>query len=516
LSAGPTTVATTRPAAWVSPLWASIAFAAGLAMCFAQGPTQRIFHADNQIYFYVAERVASGVPPHVSLVDHKHALSGMISGCAIRAGRTIGVDDAISVRAVSMAVGAGTVSAVWLLAWRLTASLAAAHLSAAVMLTFVDFFMQATMGVRPQVFMAFFLAVALTAFAGHRPGRAGAGAICSFLCWQPALLVLGSLVPAALFARARWRTVAWMLAGALVALAAYESYFAWHGALREQLVQSYAMRAHMGGYKFPPLHESIHFVTSMGLWRRDYEFVFPSLFLASIPLVWLAVSIRPAQALAAVRQQPAWLALVLLAHAALGFTFIDHQAYPDMFFLEPLIAVACGIVLAGVAERLGSVSHRTVTWALAGCLLVAIGSLAVQRRNYFGGVGGPDLQRQRQLAAEVKKLADERGTLWAFGCLHLLAFNRMENFLPYGMLIDPKLRAYIQSKSPDGLFIPLRNGKLPDVILAARGGERQLMPWLPRIYEVQKRPDFKANGIQVWFLKPPEARSAIPKPRPQK
>jgi hypothetical protein len=156
-----------------------------------------------------------------------------------------------------------------------------------------------------------------------------------------------------------------------------------------------------------------------------------------------------------------------------------------------------------------------VAWALVGCLLIAIGSLAVQRRNYFGGIGGPDLERQRQLAHEVKKLADERGSVWAFGCLHLLAFNRMENFLPYGMLIDPKLRAYILSKSQDGLFIPLRNGKLPDVILAARGGERQLMPWLPRVYEVQKRPDFKASGIQVMFLKPPEARSAIPKPKPK-
>ncbi len=498
------------PACWLRRAWAGLFFCAAIALCFTQGPSHRIFHADNQIYFYVAERVASGVPPHVSLVDHKHALSGMLSGWAIRAGRVVGIDDVLSARGFSMAVGAATVSAVWMLAWELSGSMPAAHLSGMVMLTFIDFFMQATMGVRPQVFMAFFLVTALLAFTRAHPGRAGASAMLSFLCWQPALLVIGSLGPATLLGNRRWRSLALLMLGALLPLLAYEGYFAWHGALREQLMQSYAMRADIGLYEIPPLHESIQFVVRMGLWRQDYEFVFPALFLAAFPLTWLAVILRPRQALAVAKRQPAWPALALLAHVALAFTFIDHQAYPDMFLLEPMIALVCGLFLGSTAERLGRSSSRIVTWAVTAVLAIAIGSLVVERRSYFGGVDGPNLARQRQLAVELKKLADEHGTLWATGCLHLLAFNHMDNFVPYGLLVDPRVRAYMLRKAGGTAYYPLKDGKLPKVILTSRGGERAAMPWLTRLYAPQKRPDFKVNGIQVWFLKPPQARRARP------
>jgi hypothetical protein len=54
-------------------------------------PFDRPITIDNQLYFYVAERVAAGVPPHLSLVDHKHALSAMLSGWAMWPGRVFGL-----------------------------------------------------------------------------------------------------------------------------------------------------------------------------------------------------------------------------------------------------------------------------------------------------------------------------------------------------------------------------------------------------------------------------------------
>ena len=155
-------------------------------------PFDRPITIDNQLYFYVAERVAAGVPPHVSLVDHKHALSAMLSGWAMWPGRVFGLDDVYSVRVLSMLFAATLPAALWSVALRLTGRPIVAHIAAFVSLSFDDFFAQAAMGVRPQLFMAVFMTYSFAALGARRHALAGAAAIASFLCWQPALVVFAS------------------------------------------------------------------------------------------------------------------------------------------------------------------------------------------------------------------------------------------------------------------------------------------------------------------------------------
>ena len=483
-------------------------FAAGLFLCWQHGPRVKPINQDNQIYFFMAERAASGVPPHVSLVDHKNALSSILSGWAIRAGRKVGIgEDVFSARLLSMATAAATVAAVWALALELSGSLLAAHLAGLVMLTFVDFFMQGTMGVRPKTFMTFFMVRALVSFARDRRFWSGAWATCAFLCWQPALLVLGSVGAASLIDARRWRKVDRILAGAFIAMVAYEGYFLFHGALREQLFQSWAMPADIAAYRMKPLSDAFTFILRMGLWRKDYVWVFPAVFLLGLALTWLCLLIRPRKVMQYFREHPVWPGTVLCATTALAFTLVNQQAYPDMFFLQPLIAVAFGTLVGGVAEFLGPgyVPRRLVAWALTAVVAVGITQLLMERLNYFNGNVRLRLQNQYALGYEVKKLVREHGPAWAIGCPHLLAFMHMDNQSPFGLLIDPKVRAYALATAKGKPFYPLKDGKMPKVILVSRGGERKVIPWLPRYYEAATRPDFKSQGIGVWIR-----RSGVP------
>ncbi len=482
--------------------FALLFFAAAMYLGWLQKPLTKAFTIDNQIYYFLAERVASNEPPHISLADHKHQLSSILSGAAIALGRLVGVDDVVSVRALSMTVAAGTVASVWLLALRLSGTLLGAHLAGLVMLTYTDFFHQGTMGVRPKVFMAFFLALALLAFTADKRTRSGAYAAFSFLCWQPALLVLGGLGLTTLLERDRWKNAARLTVGAAVAVLAYEAYFVWHGALAEQLYQSYAMPADAGAYKLPEFTKSLRFIIRMGLWREDSHFVFPVTFLVGLASCWIHACVRPRATWEFMRSHPGGVGAIAVSHLALAFTMINHQAYPDMFFLQPLIAAVCGVVLGGIAHLAVKLPRQVLPWALGTLCALFILNSAVARTTIFGQRAGLTVQDQKDLAKQVELLADQYGPVWAIGCPHLLAFNHTANHTPYGLLIDRKLTDYILRKAGEEPYMPLKDGRLPGVILVARGGERKIVPWLP--YEYFHMPDtaFAKQGIRLWLRRP--------------
>ncbi|MEE8311122.1 MAG: DolP-mannose mannosyltransferase, partial [Candidatus Binatia bacterium] len=478
-------------------------FCLGLFACYRFNPLQIPFAIDNQIYFFISERVAAGVPPHISLVDHKNSLSSLLSGAAIVAGRWLDVDDALSVRVLSGAVAAGTVVAVWLLAYRLRGRRLEAHLSALFMLVFVDYFAQGAQGVRPKVFMAFFMTAALASFARRRLLRSGVLSASSFLCWQPALLIPACLGLSSLIEPPRMRRALRFGLGAAGAVIAYELYFVWHGAIGEQLFQTYVMPTREEAWPVLPLRESLRFIVHLGHNRQDASMLLPVVFMGGIGLAGLLALLRPRTTWDVIRTQSAWAALVLSSATACGFTLVNHQAYPDLFFLHPLIAVAGGLAVGAAYDWFGRLTLPSplafIRPVLVALLVLTTAQLAWDRRSLFRRSNqGLSLDRQRALAEEVEDLSEEYGSVWAIGCVHLLALNRTGNFLPYGLLIDPNVRAYMMTKTGGKPFVPLdANGELPGLILVARGGERKIMPWLPRLFEKVENTRFKGQGVTL-------------------
>jgi hypothetical protein len=481
----------------------ALLFGLGLWLFRLYQPFSRAITIDNQLYFFIAERVAAGVPPHLSLVDHKHALSAMLSGWAMLLGRAAGIDDVYSVRILSMILAATLPCALWAVAFRLTRREIVAHITAFVALSFDDFFVQAAMGVRPQLFMAIFMVYSFAALGARRYVTAGATAIASFLCWQPALLVFGSSCVAILLERSSKRALVRYVAGGLIVLLMYEGYFWYHGALREQLFQSYVLPSELGGYKYKPLWDGLVFVLRDGRWGLGWLVVIPAVYLATLVLLVLEPLVRWRRFWERLRGDALPGALAATALLALAFTLIDHQAYPDRYFLQPFIALANGLVwglpIAWLCERVGPANRFAAAVSIAVFAAGAI-RIATDTQTSYPPDRAVTLAKQRQLANRVAALRRRYGPVWAVGCGHLLALRRTGNFDFIGLVIDPKVRHYMESMSGEDGYRP-RNGSMPVVLLTSRGGEGIAFSWLRREYWPVRDEAFEAQGIRAWLRK---------------
>jgi hypothetical protein len=345
--------------------------------------------------------------------------------------------------------------------------------------------------------------LALVAFGARRRFAAGVTATCAFLCWQPAALVGAALATAALLDRKRVRVVAALAAGATAAILAYEAYYAWHGALGEQIRQSYLMAGDLGAYRYRTVQDSLKFFLRFGIGQRqDSSIVLAVLFLAALCVAPLALLAAPRRVLATWRDKPAWPATVACAYLTTVLTFLTHEGYPDMFFVEPFIAVTAGVVFAGLGALLARVLGLELVRVVAVGAAVAWLLVLYQHRKNAFPANPMYLVEQRALAKQVDFLEDAYGTVWAVGPPHILAFADRRNFLPYGLLIDPKVRAYMTRGASPWKFVPQRDGDLPGAILTSRGGLRNVMPTISRDYLRIDNRSFAKHGIQVWVRRP--------------
>lgn len=477
-----------------------VLFLAGIHQGWTFRPWDRGIIADDQLYFYVAERAASGVAPHASLVDHKHQLSGLISGAAMAVGRVFGADDVQAARVPSIVFAAAIVPLLVVIAEAVTGSFAAGLVAGACALTFRMFFIEAATGFRPQLFMTFFAVAALAVHARGRLALAGALSACAFLCWQPAAVIGAALVAAALFGPRPVASALRTALGGFAVVFAYEAYFAWKGALGEQIYQSYLMGR---GLRVPALAHTLNFLLrgDPGVVDLRPDGIFMALLLAGLACLWAWALVRPRSAWAAWRRNPSARAVFLAAHGAIAFTALDHQAFPDRFFVLPYAAIAAGVTAALVPQRIARLPLRAVACVALAAWLLSNARFAPPTGRAIGA-----LEAQRAIAHRVVTLADEHGgDLWVIGRPDLLAFERRQNWSPFGMLLDPHVMEYAVRKSgTPGQFRPLRDGKMPGVIVTARASVRRDMPWIVAEYEPIKSTDREMPTLLVRASRAPK------------
>lgn len=474
-------------------LWIGFYFVIALANIWVYRGWERSLTADNQHYFFIAERAASGLAPHLSQVDPKTMLAPMLGGLAISAGRTVGLDDVHAAKLLSFLVVGFSVGLMWYLGWRLSGDPWAGHFAALALLGCWGFFHEGAIGARPKVFLVVFQLAAHAALAARRPVLAGLAAAAAFLCWQPGALVGLALVAAVLCsgeARLRRDAGVAFVTGLLV-FVLYEAWFFANGALSEQLYQSFVLPA-LTESKQRPL-----FGTLILLIREGRQIAAPSAWVplaATMGLVWFwARMVGGGRAgLDALRSRPDQLAVWIGLHLTLGWTFLDNQAYPDLLLVQPYFALVGGSMLALLARRLASPEDPVLrkvflASALMGtCLTVWVVS-GVDRE------GEDTVGQQRLLAAEVQKLIDDYDDVWVVGCTHLLALNHRDNWSPYGFFFDDVIQEIHRTEG----WSPAKDGVLPPIIVVARGLYRGANEWMGGKYRKYDVPLLKESRIHV-------------------
>jgi hypothetical protein len=189
--------------------------------------------------------------------------------------------------------------------------------------------------------------------------------------------------------------------------------------------------------------------------------------------------------------------LVLTAHAALFCCLISFQGFPDRFWLDPLMAIAAGWLVAEIANRLAPRAPRIPWHGLArGASATALVVLFATGRWDFRAIKG--LTAQREAATALGEILDAGYSVYAVGCTHLLAFNHASNYTPFGFFFRG-VEEYLYVKTQGRGYTPLRDGKLPDVVLVSRGTYLGKQPWFEREYIQARRREFRAQAVQVWL-----------------
>jgi hypothetical protein len=484
-------------AAWTHrAIGAAVAFAVVLAAQFAREPGTLPITLDNQHYYFVAERAASGVPPHVSHFDSKHELSMVLSAAAIRVARALGVSDVSGARAASLLALALGAAALWILARDLSGDALAAWLALGVLMAFDGLLVMGAMGAQPKVFLVLF-AACLGAGLEKRPLLAGTAAAAAFLCWQPALLLLGAAALALALSR-RFLALGGLLLGAAGAAGLYHAAFWLVGALPELVEQVYRFPA--GYMTHPPEGLVTHLTrffradlgpTAQGAWLLAFVVLLGASAVAALA--------RPRRVARIARERPGVVFVLLAGAGTLAFTVYDYGTFVDDFFVLPWVALLDGLGLARLARRIGR-GRPALGLGTALATLAVTGWLAALRP--VPAPLGPSLADQQRLALEVRKLLDDGRSVWAVGCTHLLAFAHADNHVPYGFFfrgMGPYLRA---RRATGEAWRPLRDGRMPDVILVARpftGWLPESRQWFEREYRERTPLEFRLQDVRVYW-----------------
>ena len=490
-----------------------------VAMSVGHGVSERPILADNQLYFFMTERCASGTPPHVSQMEVKTQLPTLIGGAAIALGRMVGADDVHAGRFASVLAVAAAAVFGWLLVLEVTGgSTAASLVGAAAIFSIYGLFMEAAAGFQPKVFMVAFLLAAHLFCAQRKALLTGVAGACAFLCWQPAGLVLGACGLAFLLdRRSTWASIARTVAGALLVFGAYEAWFAWNGALEAQLTQEWLL-AFGAPHKPKEWAESVWFVITEAQTFRPRPNGLPSMFVAATVLLWLGLLFSPRRALAVLRERPGAVAFWIAAHIATAFTLFDHQAHPDMLLVQPYFAVACGIASGWLFGSILRFRGGTGVVAVVATALVLCGLLDARSDVSRASGGRTGLEAQRAMGRLVSLYYDHRGSVWALGSVHLLALNHHDNWTSVGNV------GHETSQLDMKTYRPLRDGQMPEIIISGRGLRPGYNTWLPVEYTDITPVPMAAARIRVFSRRsadqPGFAKATAPKaakgPQPTK
>jgi hypothetical protein len=161
--------------------------------------------------------------------------------------------------------------------------------------------------------------------------------------------------------------------------------------------------------------------------------------------------------------------------------------------LLPFIAVISAGSLNLLVENSGR--YKKAVYGVIVVYLIVLIVLGPSRHN-----SQFTLKDQLQLAGEVGEMLDDDETVYAIGCTHLLAFNDAENWLKCGYFFRG-FDKYLADKSGNEIFMPVKGGAMPSVILLARRSPRGSEKWLDTLYTDVTPPEFKKQKIQVFKLK---------------
>lgn len=450
---------------------------------------------DVRYYVYFAARVADGAVPHRDFFDNKTQLATFAAAGLVRAGRALGVDPLLAMRAGWLALSGVAALLLFAIQRRLYAgSCVAGLLGTCCYLGFSLLGFLPAIGPLPKLLMGICASLAaLVAYRGHWTTAGALGAV-AFLDWQIGVLAgLGVFVAALCERDARVASAARAAAGGIAVLVAGSAWFAWQGALgvtwRQVVLTSLARgETALAGKTLPErvaqILETMHVACPGHAWLVTVGIAG----MALLPLLFVRHRGTPVARLV--------IALAVYHYGIVAFSLTDYQAYGDLFALLASLAFFTAVALSETYRALaalvrrasadGPTALRRERLLAVATVVLAIVVLRVGRPRLDIVLpdriarGATSLDEQRSVARAIRAAIAglDPGRVVFVSCPEQLYLTGHANPLPIGFW-NRATYAYFRAESATSTTDPL--GQLlrdaaPDAVLCpTRVAERDLV-----------------------------------------
>ena len=469
---------------------------------------------DGAIYLYSGQRMAEGVPPYVSVFDHKGPLAPMLAGAGVMLSKLLNSNDVMTVRVVFFLMGCLAVVSAYLLGSSLFKSQRAGIFAALTFLTFFCFGRYATAEPEAKTPMLLFEVLALLLTSQKRWFWAGLCGSLAFLVWQPMVvfplvtLILAASQPAGARSSALLRAVS----GAGLPVAATVAYFYVEGALYELINGSILFNLrYLNQEKVSSMAPQL-VAPARAIFQGYTTILIPMVICAMLAAVVIsAVTLGrlylpkgPARlSLGNVATRETFAPVLLSLPFPVIWSMMDFQGYPDFFVFIPYVAIGFGGFLYFVADRveaahgasLGGVRRSFVPIMYALLTAIAVISslitikLAAQVSSLDMDGRGPkpgDFDYQQKAAAQVRERFGEDAKIASIGVPQLLVLLSERNPNAYAFIIRGIDRE-IALRTPGGFegWLQELGAYDPDVIAFGKTSGKykpELMDWLRSHY----------------------------------
>jgi len=473
---------------------------------------------DGAVYLYSGQRMAEGVPPYVSVFDHKGPLAPMLAGAGVMLSKLLNTDQIMTVRVVFFLMGCLAVVSAYLLGSSLFKSQRAGIFAALTFLGFFCFARYATAEPEAKTPMLLFEVLALLLTSQKRWFWAGLCGSLAFLVWQPmAVFPLVTIFLAATCpGGSRSSAISRAVSGAGLPVAAIAAYFYAEGALYELINGSILFNLrYLDQDKFSSVAPQL-VAPARAIFQGYTTILIPLVICAMLAAVVIsAVTLGrlylpkgPARvSLGNVATRETFAPVLLTLPFPIIWSMMDFQGYPDFFVFIPYVAIGFGgflYFLAGRVEAADGAGLRGVRRSfvpIAYAILTAIAvvsslitiKLAAEVSTLDTGGRGPkpgDFDYQQQAALEVRDRFGEDAKVVSIGVPQLLVLLHDTNPNPYAFVIRGIDRE-IALQTPGGFqgWLGELGAYDPDVIAFGQTSghyKRELVDWLDTHYQRQQ------------------------------
>ncbi len=486
------------------------------AAVYFQNSFEGALSRDNAIYLYSGQRMAEGIPPYVSIFDHKGPLAPMLVGVGVVLSPYLGATDITAVRAVFFLIGCLTVVATYGLGSSLFKSQRAGLFTALTFLGFFGFARYAVSSPEAKTPMVLFEVLCLLFASQKRWALAGLCGSLAALVWQPMAVFSLVAIVLAVTQRDEPRLGASLraTAGAGLPIAATGAYFYFQGALDELVNGSILFNARYLDRE--QLLSTAEFFAPVKAIFQGYDTILVPI-VVGVMLVAVVIGLITLGSVHLLRKaysgpsgQPmrkgAFAPIFLSLPFPVLWSLVDFQGYPDFYVFIPYIAVGFGGFLGFVVGRMGAMgtllpggtrlltvglSSTLIAVAVLGSLVVVDPARGVSSLDTEERPPGPnDLDYQRQAASKVQERFGKDAKVVSIGAPQLLVLLHKTNPNPYAFIIRG-IDDQIAVETPGGFegWVEELEAYDPDVIAFGRTSgthSPMLLDWLESRYEREK------------------------------